>query len=85
MKKSASEIAAALKAAFGSAVLAVTQDEYGNVRVCIQENSLYTREFGVNEWSPMEKVVAHVEEELGYTQSRNTAGSTGHTGWNDWS
>jgi hypothetical protein len=83
--KSADEIAAALKAAFGPAVLAVTQDEYGNVRVCIQENSLYTREFGVSKWSPVEETVAYVGKELGYTQSRNTAGPSGHTGWTDWS
>jgi hypothetical protein len=82
MKKSMQEIAAALSAEFGTQVLGVTQDEYGNVRVRVRENSLYTREFGVNHYSPMDAVLENVAKELGYTRQRNAAGETGDTGWN---
>ena len=77
------EIAAALSAEFGTKVLGVTEDEYGNVRVRIRENSLYTREFGVNRYTPVEEVFEHVAKELGHTKKRNAGGETGDTGWNN--
>lgn len=81
--KAVQEIAAALSAEFGTKVLGVTEDEYGNVLVKVQENSLYTREFGVSRWGKMEGIVDDVRKELKHIVRRNGGGETGDTGWNN--
>lgn len=82
MELTTQAIKTALAAEFGTKVLGVTEDEYGNVRVKVQENSLYTHEFGVSRWWATQEIITHVARELRCTICRNSGPETG-TGWNN--